>query len=151
MSFIPDPGEKLMAMVVNNDGNPRIESFRHGTDVDTQIGALLGELHAEDGAEVELVTADSVDELLAAHTAETQEAIGQLTPTDADETPVKPAKAPRKTPKANAGAKKAATKTKAPAPAKVSDAPVDVKAHIAACALNGSGGALAAAMFAAAR
>lgn len=97
MSFLPVSGDKLIAMVEKqSNGRLKVLSFKQGPDVDSAVEAKLAELHAEDGAEVVLETAGSVDELMAAHTAETQAAIGQTSAVlEAVETEVEAAPAPK--------------------------------------------------------
>lgn len=113
--IIPGKGMPVRAMVVQKPEGPEVVSFEWGPEIEAAYAAKLGELHAEDGADVELHTADSVDELLQTHAAETQAALGQK-PAGEDESsepvPVKKPKKPR--------AKKATTTTAAP---KVSDLP----------------------------
>ena len=98
----PGEGMAVRALVVENKGRPEVVSFEWGSEVEAAYAAKLAVLHAEDGAMHE--TVDSVDELMAAHTAETQAAIG-------------PKPAPKKAAKATL--KQAVTKPKAEAKPKM--------------------------------
>jgi cold shock CspA family protein len=68
-----DKGMAVRAMVIQKREGPEVLTFEWGPDVEAAYAAKLSELHAEDGATVELETADSADDAVEA-TTETAEA-----------------------------------------------------------------------------